>query len=98
MQESRMSEMLIRTMRLAPRALTWAGSVLLFLLLLSGTARAQSWSWTHELIDLPAKFPSLAVDSSSNLHISYADSTGALKYGFRPAGSAKWFFMVLDKQ
>jgi hypothetical protein len=70
----------------------------IFFFLLSGTTRAQSWSWTYDLIDAPAKFASLAVDSNSNLHISYADSTGALKYGFRPAGSAKWFFMVLDKQ
>lgn len=82
----------------AARASARPWTVLLFVLLLSASTRAQSWSWTYEMIDLPAKFPSLAVDSSSNLHISYADSTGALKYGFRPAGSSKWFFMVLDKQ
>jgi len=75
------------------------GAVWLFLFfLVTGTACAQSWTWTYDLIDLPAKFPSLAVDSNSNLHISYSDSTGGLKYGFRPAGSSKWFFMVLDKQ
>lgn len=50
------------------------------------------------MIDLPSKFPSLVVDVNSNLHISYADNSGALKYGFRPAGSTKWFTMVLDKQ
>jgi hypothetical protein len=93
-----MSETLMRTLKLVMRALARTAAVLFFFLLVSGAARAQSWSWTYDLIDLPAKFPSLAVDSSSNLHISYADSTGALKYGFRPAGSSKWFFMVLDKQ
>jgi hypothetical protein len=75
-----------------------AAALLFFLFLVPGTTCAQSWSWTYDFIDVPAKFPSLAVDSSSNLHISYADGTGALKYGFRPAGSAKWYFMVLDKQ
>jgi hypothetical protein len=71
---------------------------LVFLAVLSRSSLAQSWSWTYEMIDLPSKFPSLAVDTSSNLHISYADNNGALKYGFRPAGNAKWFTMVLDKQ
>src|SRR5713226_9366120 len=93
-----MSDMLIRTFTSGLRFLARAAASLFFLLMVTGTASAQSWSWTNDLIDLPAKFPSLAVDSSSNLHISYADSAGGLKYGFRPAGSAKWFFMVLDKQ
>jgi hypothetical protein len=75
-----------------------AGIALLLLLLVSTLASAQSWSWTYEMIDLPATFPSLAVDSNSNLHVSYADSSGALKYGFRPAGSSRWFTMILDKQ
>jgi hypothetical protein len=93
-----MLETLIRTLKRAPRALARAAVSLIFFLLVSGAVRAQSWSWSYEFVDLPAKFPSLAVDSSSNLHISFADSTAALKYGFRPAGSSKWFFMVLDKQ
>lgn len=75
-----------------------AGIAVIFLLLVSASAAAQSWSWTYETIDLPATFPSLAVDADSNLHLSYADSSGALKYGFRPAGSSRWFTMVLDKQ
>jgi len=50
------------------------------------------------MIDLPATFPSLAVDANSNLHVSYADNLGGLKYGFRPAGSSRWYTMVLDKQ
>jgi hypothetical protein len=95
---ARMSEPSLRTLKLASRALARGAALLFFFLLVSGTTRAQSWSWTYELIDLPAKFPSLAVDSNSNLHITYADSNAALKYGFRPAGSAKWFFMVIDKQ
>lgn len=71
---------------------------LMLFVFLAGTARGQSWTWSYEQIDLSARFPSLVVDSKSNLHIAYADSTWALKYGFRPAGSTHWFFMVLDKQ
>lgn len=71
---------------------------LLIMLLTSRSATAQVWSWTYEMIDLPGKFPSLVVDSNSNLHISYSDYNGDLKYGFRPAGSSRWFTLVLDKQ
>jgi hypothetical protein len=87
-----------RIFRIFSLATARAAAALFFFLLVTGTARAQSWTWTYDLIDLPARFPALAVDSSSNLHISYADGSGALKYGFRAAGSSKWFFMVLDKQ
>ena len=80
------------------RALVHAGLGLVFLFCLSAPAFPQTWSWTYEMIDFPAKWPSLAIDAKSNLHISYADSDGALKYGFRPAGSNRWFTMVLDKQ
>lgn|SRR2546427_5780179 len=93
-----MPELAIGRLKCATLIGVRSGTVLFFLLLLSVSAGAQSWSWTYDMIDLPSKFPSLAVDANSNLHISYADGTGALKYGFRPAGSAKWFFMVLDKQ
>lgn len=93
-----MLELVFGKLNRAVRVSVLTGAALFSLLLLSASAAAQTWSWTYEMIDLPAKFPSLAVDSASNLHISYADSTGALKYGFRPAGSSKWFFMVLDKQ
>ncbi len=93
-----MSETVIRIPRFGARTLVRAAPLLFLFFLVSGTAHAQSWSWTYDLIDLPAKFPSLVVDSASNLHISYADNTGALKYGFRPAGTTRWFTMVLDKQ
>jgi len=93
-----MLETLVQTLKLVSRLLARVAALLFFLLAVSGTTRAQSWTWTYDFIDSPAKFPSLVVDSGSNLHISYADGTGALKYGFRPAGSTKWFFMVLDKQ
>ena len=93
-----MSDILIRTFTAGPRYLARAAAWVFFFLSMAAGAGAQSWTWTNDLIDLPAKFPSLAVDSSSNLHISYADSTGGLKYGFRPAGSTKWFFMMIDKQ
>lgn len=92
-----MAKMFIRT-KIFSLSLPRTFTAFILFLLVSGSALAQSWTWNHELIDLPATFPSLAVDSGSNLHISFADSTGALKYGFRPAGSSKWFFMVLDKQ
>lgn len=75
-----------------------AGTVFLLLALACGSANAQSWSWTYEMIDLPARYPSLAVDANSNLHISYGTDNGNLKYGFRPAGSTRWFTMVLDQQ
>jgi hypothetical protein len=78
---------------------TWRVWIVLLLMLLSSRlSPAQTWSWTYEMIDLPSKYPSLVVDSNSNLHISYSDTDGALKYGFRPAGSSRWFTMVLDKQ
>jgi hypothetical protein len=93
-----MSEPLVQTLKFHARVLARTCAVLGLFLHVASAAPAQSWSWTYELIDLPAKFPSLAVDSASNLHISYADGNGALKYGFRPAGSSKWFFMILDKQ
>ena len=96
--KGKMSEPLIRILKRAAWASGRAGVVLSLLLLVPGLGRAQSWSWTYEMIDLPATFPSLAVDVNSNLHISYADNSGALKYGFRPAGSTRWFNMVLDKQ
>jgi len=41
---------------------------------------------------------SLAVDADGNLHVSYYYPVeGQLKYGFRPAKSARWFTMGLDK-
>lgn len=78
------------------------GGRLMVLLAFTGifslSAAAQTWTWTYEMIDVSGKVPSLAVDSSSNLHIAYMDGDGALKYGFRPAGAAKWYTMVIDRQ
>jgi hypothetical protein len=74
------------------RALTALGFVLLF----SSQAQGQTWSWQTETIDRSAKFTSLAVDADGDLHVSYADGQGWIKYAFRPAGSSKWFSMKLD--
>jgi hypothetical protein len=93
-----MSGLFMRIMKRIPQNCGRATMVLLLLLLASGSVSAQSWSWSYETIDLGATFPSIAVDANSNLHISYLDNLGGLKYGFRPDGSSRWFTMVLDKQ
>src|SRR5260370_40918370 len=82
-----MPELSIRKRKRAARAGGRAVMILFFLLLFSGTVGAQSWSWTYELLDLPAKSPSLAVVSRSNWHIRYADHPSALNYAVRPTAS-----------
>jgi hypothetical protein len=57
---------------------------------------AQTWTWTTETVDKSGKFISLAVDHNGNLHLSYADGHGSIKYAFRPVNSEKWFNMVVD--
>jgi hypothetical protein len=60
---------------------------------------AQTWQWTHEVIDVSGKFTSIAVDPDANVHISYAASNGSeLKYAYRSASAKRWFTMELDKQ
>jgi hypothetical protein len=88
----------MRVMKRVARNSCRAAVVLCFFVLVPSLVSAQSWSWTYEMIDLPATFPSLAVDENSNLHISYEDNLGGLKYGYRPAGSSRWYTMVIDKQ
>ena len=72
---------------------------LLVLLITPMGASGHAWSWTTEPIDTAGMVTSLAADAQGNLHISYRVNEGwILKYGFRPAGSSRWFTMVLDQQ
>lgn len=72
--------------------------MLVALLIVPVSARAQQWSWTVEMVDPSGKFTSIVADSVGSLHLSYEVNEGAvLKYGFRQAGSSKWNTMVLDE-
>lgn len=65
-------------------------------LLLPGFASAQSRIWTNEDVDKSGTATSLAVDDGGNVHISYSgEAGGGLRYGFRPAGEARWFTMEI---
>jgi hypothetical protein len=66
--------------------------------LLAETQR--NWKWSIETVDSAATFTSLAVDAEGNVHVAYASGSGGydLKYAFRPAGSSKWFNMLLEKE
>ncbi len=75
-----------------------AGIVLLILAMTSGSARAQSWTWTVESVDKTADFTSLGVDRQGNVHVSYTDNPAhTLKYAFRSAESSRWFTLLIDK-
>ncbi len=67
----------------------------LALLLFPAGASAQNWVWSTETVDKSGTFTSLAADRQGNLHISYI--SGGVKYGFRPAGSSRWFTMPVGK-
>lgn len=58
-------------------------------------ANGQQWAWTTETVDKAGKATSLAVDRAGNVHISYGRDEGGLKYGFRPAGTSRWFTIDL---
>lgn len=80
------------------KELSAAGAVLA-LLLVPMSASGQTWTWTSEIIDTDGKVSALAADAQGNLHISYQiEANWKLKYGFRPAGSSRWFTMVLREQ
>jgi hypothetical protein len=69
----------------------------LLLVLIPPVSGAQTWTWRTETVDEGGKFTSIAVDKDQNLHLSFSDGHGSVKYAFRPAGaSSKWFTMVLD--
>ena len=72
--------------------------ILAVILCVPASLLAQKRAWTTELIDSAGSESSLAVDADGNLHVSYYYPVeGQLKYGFRPAKSARWFTMGLDK-
>lgn len=69
----------------------WAWFMLPFVI------RAQTWNWTAENLDTDGAGTSIVVDRDDNLHLSYYVPNGGLvKYGFRPAGSSKWYTMPLE--
>jgi hypothetical protein len=77
----------------------WKGRqfvLLLSLLFVSPRAVAQTWTWSYEDIAPSGKQASIAVDSESNLHLSYLDDREAtVKYAFRAARSHRWDTMDL---
>ena len=71
----------------------WAAS---FLLLLPVPTGAQTWTWSTELVDALGSYSSLAVDSNGNVDVGYVSVNEGVKYGFRDAGSGRWYTMVVD--
>ena len=72
--------------------------VLLLFAMASVPVRAQTWSWTSELVDKSARFTALAVDTHGSVHVSYSeDSSRVLKYAFRSAESSRWFTLDIDR-
>jgi hypothetical protein len=61
--------------------------------------RAQAWTWTSSDIEATGgESPAITVDQDQNLHVAYrVVQGGLLKYGFRAAGTSKWFKMILDQ-
>ena len=76
-----------------------AALLLLFLALCPLGLRAQTWSWTSDDVEpTGGESPSITVDQEGNLHVAYrVVQGGLLKYAFLPAGTSKWFKMVLDQ-
>jgi len=71
--------------------------VLSALLVFPLVTRAQNWNWTAENVDAEGASTSIVADRDGNLHLSYYVANGGqVKYGFRPAGSSKWFTMPLE--
>jgi hypothetical protein len=67
-------------------------------LLITNTARGQDWTWKTESVDQAGAFMSLKADAQGNLHIAYMIEDQGVKYGFRPAGSSRWFTFVVDRR
>ena len=66
--------------------------VFLLPLFLAGPGLGQTWTWTTETVDANGGNSSIAADEHQNIHISYYYG-GAVRYGFRPADSTRWFTM-----
>src|SRR5215831_2104975 len=77
----------------------WKSCLILAVLCFPLAVQAHTWVWTAEDIEaIGGESPSLALDGHGNLHLSYRVTTGSqLKYGFRDAGTAKWFKMTIDR-
>jgi len=77
----------------------WRGqlfAILFVFLFLSRSAAAQTWNWTYEDVSNSGKQTSIAVDSGSNLHLTYLDDREAtVKYAYHAAGSHRWDTMEL---
>lgn len=95
----------VRILQLSTRMLRQVSSqgrlvliVLLLFAMASGPVRAQTWTWTSELVDKSARFTALGVDIHGNVHVSYSeDSSRALKYAFRSAELSRWFTLDIDR-
>lgn len=74
------------------------GGFLIALAALPLSARAQTWTWTTEQIDIAGSETSLTADQDGNLHLSYYRVDGGqLMYAFRSADAARWFTTSLDR-
>jgi hypothetical protein len=71
------------------KTLVWI--LFLFLFFPANALCGQTWKWTTETVDAFGVQGSIAIDKDHNVHVSYF--SGGIKYGFRPAGSSRWFTM-----
>jgi len=55
---------------------------------------AQDWTWTTEKV-ARGTTTSLVLDSDHNLHLAYLTRDARVYYALRPAGSEKWFSLLL---
>jgi len=62
-------------------------------LMVPASTSAQTWVWTTETVDNSATATSLVADDSGNIHMSYGNEEGGLKYAFRSVGTSRWFTM-----
>jgi hypothetical protein len=72
-----------------------AGAVAgLGLILACASLWAQEWTWTSENV-ARGTTSSIVLDSDRNLHLAYLTRDAKVYYALRPAGSKKWFSLVL---
>lgn len=58
------------------------------------SAFAQTWTWTSDKV-ARGSTTSIALDADQNLHLTYLTREAKVYYALRPAGSSKWFSMLL---
>jgi hypothetical protein len=58
-------------------------------------AFGQARQWTTETVDAAGTSMSMVTDKAGNVHMSYLAGGAVVKYGFRPAHSARWFTMEI---